>query len=107
MMRRLGIWCMVGVALFGGVVSAAENLRIVPLVSDGEVLVSFELADTPTNTSPSAVTVTVGGQSVPFDPSQQNGWTYDADTNAIVFWGDAIPDPGEAIVIRYPYDAGC
>jgi hypothetical protein len=45
MMRRLGIWCMVGVALLGGGVSAAETLRIVPLVSDGEVLVTFELAD--------------------------------------------------------------
>jgi hypothetical protein len=45
MMRRLGVWCVVGVALLGTVVSSAETLKIVPLVSEGEVLVSFELAD--------------------------------------------------------------
>ena len=45
MMRRLGLWCLVGVALLGTVVSSAETLKIVPLVSEGEVLVSFELAD--------------------------------------------------------------
>jgi len=45
MMRRLGIWCVVGVALLGTVASTAETLRIVPLVTDGEVLVSFELSD--------------------------------------------------------------
>ena len=44
-MRRLGIWCVVGVALLGTVASTAETLRIVPLVTDGEVLVSFELSD--------------------------------------------------------------
>lgn len=45
MMRRLGVWCVVAVALLGTVGSAAESLKIVPLVSEGEVLVSFELAD--------------------------------------------------------------
>src|SRR5436190_112936 len=45
MMRWLGIWCVVGVALLGTVASSAETLRIVPLVTDGEVLISFELAD--------------------------------------------------------------
>jgi hypothetical protein len=45
MIRRLGIWIVVGVALLGGSAYSAESLRIVPLVSDGEVLVSFELAD--------------------------------------------------------------
>ena len=45
MRRRLGIWCVVGVVLLGTVASAAETLKIVPLVSEGEVLVSFELAD--------------------------------------------------------------
>ena len=44
-MRRLGLWCVVGAALLGTVVSSAETLKIVPLVSEGEVLVSFELAD--------------------------------------------------------------
>ena len=45
MIRRLGIWCVVGVSLLGTVASTAETLKIVPLVSEGEVLVSFELAD--------------------------------------------------------------
>lgn len=45
MIRRLGIWCVVGIALLGTVASTAETLKIVPLVSEGEVLVSFELAD--------------------------------------------------------------
>ena len=45
MMRRLGIWCVVGIVLLETVASAAETLKIVPLVSNGEVLVSFELAD--------------------------------------------------------------
>lgn len=45
MIRRLGIWCVVGVALLGGIVYSAETLRIVPIVTDTEVLVSFELAD--------------------------------------------------------------
>lgn len=45
MIRRIGIWCVVGVALLGGAAYSAESLRIVPLVSEGEVLVSFELAD--------------------------------------------------------------
>jgi hypothetical protein len=45
MMRRLGVWCLVGVTLLGTVGSAAESLRIVPLIADGEVLVTFELAD--------------------------------------------------------------
>jgi len=69
--------------------------------------VAYVLTEAPTNTSPSAITVTVDGNDIPFDPSHVNGWTYDADDNSIVFWGDSIPDPGEAIVIRYPYDAGC
>ena len=45
MIRRLGICCVVGVALLGGAAFSAESLRIVPLVSEGEVLVTFELAD--------------------------------------------------------------
>ena len=45
MIGRLGIWCVIGEALLGTVASSAETLKIVPLVSEGEVLVSFELAD--------------------------------------------------------------
>lgn len=45
MIRRLGISCVVGLALLGGIAYSAETLRIVPIVSDGEVLVSLELVD--------------------------------------------------------------
>ena len=65
----------------------------------------FPLSDTPVNTSPSAITVTVDGAAVPYGAI--NGWTYDATTNSVELHGDAIADPGEAIVINYPYDSGC
>ena len=45
MNRRLGIWSVVGLLGAVAIVHAAENLRIVPLVRDDQVLVSFELAD--------------------------------------------------------------
>ena len=45
MNRRLGIWSVVGLLGVVAIVHAAENLRIVPLVRDDQVLVSFELAD--------------------------------------------------------------
>ena len=45
MIRRLAICCVAGIALLGGPAYSAESLRIVPLVSEGEVLVSFELSD--------------------------------------------------------------
>lgn len=45
MTRSIGLWCVVALALMGGIVHSEETLKIVPIVSDGEVLVSFELAD--------------------------------------------------------------
>lgn len=65
----------------------------------------FELSDVPVSTSPTAITVTVDGVVIPYGAI--NGWTYDATTNEIQLHGTAIADPGEAIVIRYPYDSGC
>jgi hypothetical protein len=43
----LGLWCLLGVLLVGGVVQAqVQQLRILPtLVRDTQVLVTFELAD--------------------------------------------------------------
>jgi hypothetical protein len=44
--RTIGIWCLI--ACLGAaaiVVRAAETLRIVPIVADDKVLVSFDLAD--------------------------------------------------------------
>ena len=45
MNRRLCIWCAIGLLTAGALVRAAESLRIVPIVSDDKVVVSFELAD--------------------------------------------------------------
>jgi hypothetical protein len=45
MKRWLCIWCVVALVASGAVVRAAESLRIVPIVHDGEVLVSVEVTD--------------------------------------------------------------
>lgn len=65
----------------------------------------FELSDTPASFSPSAITVTVDGQAVPY--GAVDGWTYDQTTNAIELHGSAIPDPGESVVISYPVEGSC
>ena len=45
MNRRSCIWYVIALLAVGAIVDAAENLRIVPVVSDDQVLVSIELAD--------------------------------------------------------------
>lgn len=45
MNRRLWIWYVMGLLAAGAIVQAADNLRIVPIVSEDQVLVSIELAD--------------------------------------------------------------
>ena len=45
MTRRIVIWCVVAVIATAAVVRAAGSLRIVPIVRDDTVVVSFELAD--------------------------------------------------------------
>jgi hypothetical protein len=45
MNRRRWFWCAVAAVAWGAVVLSKESLRIVPIVNDDEVLVSFELAD--------------------------------------------------------------
>ena len=45
MNRRLGLWCVMGLLVWGATLGAGEILRIVPVVQGDEVLVSFELAD--------------------------------------------------------------
>src|ERR671912_2585479 len=42
---KVGMFCLLAVATLGARVLAAEGLRIVPLVRDDKVLVTFELAD--------------------------------------------------------------
>lgn len=73
----------------------------------------FELTQTPVNTSGQAITVTVDGENIPLGRlndlggGRVGGWTYDSTNNVIELHGSAIPDPGEDVVIRYPYDSGC
>jgi hypothetical protein len=43
MKRGLHIWCAVALLASGAVVRAAESLRIVPIVHEGQVLVSVEV----------------------------------------------------------------
>ena len=49
MNRRRWFWFIALTLVTGASVSSRENLRIVPIVNDAEVLVSFELADAYTN----------------------------------------------------------
>lgn len=94
----------------GGVWGDICNVNLRPFLSYLSYVAAgleyrFALGDTPTSTNPSAITVTVNGASVPF--SSIDGWTYDAATNSVELHGDAIPDPGDSIEVRYPYDPGC
>ncbi len=62
----------------------------------------FFLNTTPSD--PSAIEVFVDGTSVAEDPD--NGWTYDAANNSIVFAGTAIPSGGAQIRVVIPDDSG-
>ena len=43
--KALWVWCAAVVLAAGAIAHAAQTLRIIPLVHDNEVLVSFEVAD--------------------------------------------------------------
>ena len=64
----------------------------------------FPLTDYPSN-APIGITVTVGGQQVPYSPI--NGWTYDQATNSIVFKQDSVPGPGEDVTVTYEVAGTC
>jgi hypothetical protein len=49
MNRRRCFWCVLAILAGGASLLAKESLRIVPIVNDNQVLVSFELADAYTN----------------------------------------------------------
>ena len=55
MNHRLCFWCVMAVIAVGALVRAAESLRIVPIVHDDKVLISFELADAYTDAVRDAV----------------------------------------------------
>ncbi len=48
---------------------------------------------------PATIAVTVDDEAVAED--EADGWTYDPGTNAVVFHGDALPQPGARIVVEY------
>jgi hypothetical protein len=45
--------------------------------------------------------VEVDGAAVAPDPAAANGWTWDAEANAIRLWGADIPLPGASVTVRY------
>jgi hypothetical protein len=53
--RRIKICCVTALLAAGVIVGAAESVRIVPIVSDGQVLVSVDLADAYTDAVREAV----------------------------------------------------
>jgi len=55
MNHRLCLWCVMALIAAGALVGAAESLRIVPIVRDDTVLISFELADAYTDAVREAV----------------------------------------------------
>ncbi|MCB9665578.1 MAG: choice-of-anchor D domain-containing protein [Alphaproteobacteria bacterium] len=64
----------------------------------------FPLSRTPASSNPTDFTVWVNGQQVSW--GEPDGYTYDANENAIQLHGPAIPEPGEEVVVTYPLPAG-
>jgi len=66
----------------------------------------YDLSAEPANGA-SGMTVTVNGQVIPMDPFREEGWSFDFNTNQVVFYGESIPGPGAEVVITYPIDGTC
>lgn len=64
----------------------------------------FELTREPARGA-AEMTVEVAGSVLDFGAF--NGWTYDASTNEVVLHGTAIPDPGESVLVSYPFITSC
>ena len=79
-----------------------EALQHLSLTAAG-MTVSFQLDYEPSSLAD--VQVTVDGSSIGND--SDNGWTYQADTNSVVFHGSAIPGPGETVFVSYPVSEEC
>ena len=80
------------------------------------MLTAFQLQSIPDITT---ITVYVDGEEIdradPLDPDADitdsdqeydNGWSYDSSRNAVVFWGEAIPDYNNNVRIYYRPLAG-
>lgn len=72
------------------------------VVSAG-LMVQFPLSHNVTD--PAQIVVRINGNPVP--RGQPHGWTYDANSNSVVFHGTATPPPGADVAITYPLVAVC
>lgn len=61
----------------------------------------FELTEEPAGVG--SITVLVDGAEVAYD--LQNGWSYDAGENSIVFNGNSMPGPDQDVVVTYDVDS--
>jgi hypothetical protein len=59
---------------------------------------SFLLSRTPDVCS---VTATIDNVEIPRDDTDTNGWTYDLESNYILFFGSAVPPRGSTITVTY------
>lgn len=82
--------------------SYQQPLEEMALAAAG-LTVRFPLSETPATLS--SISVTVGGQAVPQNLFE--GWTYDSDSNSLVFHGAYIPDAGESVYVSYMVEAEC
>ncbi len=79
-----------------------EALQHLSLTAAG-MTVSFLLDREPANLS--EIVVEVEGAAIAYDV--YDGWSYQTDTNAIIFHGDAIPGPGDTVYVSYPIASEC
>ena len=59
---------------------------------------SFQLSRTPDVCS---ITATVDNVEIPRDDTKVDGWTYDLESNYILFFGQAVPPRGSTITVTY------
>jgi len=82
--------------------SFAEELEYLSLVSQG-MTAEFLLTHVPSSIA--LTTVDVNGATESY--SAIDGWTWSSITNAVIFHGDAIPEPSATIRVSYPFDGEC
>ena len=80
----------------------SEIVQALAIVAAG-LDTDFPLGNVPTD--PSSITVEVDG--IPLQPNPNDGWTYDVNTNTVVFHGNGIPQAGSDIDISYGAATTC
>ncbi len=68
----------------------------------------FELSRVPAEDSIEVVVVDENGNedTVSTKDAEGNGWTYDAATNYVIFWGSALPPRGSTVKVTYRLSSG-